>query len=157
MTIFGIKAASTKAGKPVVIVTTPEKPQGIFLAFGQWTNKGLSLNLEAYLGGVIEVVYFQKGEELLNGDITTDSDVIVKDFMVQMNATVLAGAVAAENASKMQSFSDAASAFRVASAAKRAKAAEPVAPTAPAVAPAVPPVTAETTVTEPVIADAAMA
>jgi len=121
-TILSLKFQNSKLGKPLVIVTTPDRPH--FLSVGQWVNKGYSMNLEAYVGGQIEVDYFQKGEELLNGDVAQDSDVITRDFIVKMDAEVLGKAIAAESATKAQGFADAARLFARNAAEARKKKAE---------------------------------
>lgn len=109
-TILAIKATKTKLGKPVIIVETASKTH--WVAYGMWTAHGNSENLEAYVGGNFAGDYFKKGDELLNGDVAQDDDVILRDFSATMNPAVLAGAIAAENAAKARGFNDAAAIFR---------------------------------------------
>lgn len=49
-------------------------------------NPNQALNL---VGSQIKVDYFQEGEELINGDICTESGIIVKDFSIDKSAKLL--------------------------------------------------------------------
>lgn len=108
--ILAIKSVFTKAGKPNVLVSTAEKDH--WVPFGQWKSKGASMNFDAYVGGQIETDYFKKDDELLNGQLCTADNTILRDFSVSMNPLVAAYAVAAETATRASELSDAAAIFR---------------------------------------------
>ena len=94
--ILETKIVNTKSGAVKVLVTTPE--QDIWVPFGQWMNK-CKAPLDSYVGGEISAHFFQEGDEMLNGEICTKSDVVLSDFVAQVNPQVaaLAHAVTMEN------------------------------------------------------------
>lgn len=108
--ILAIKQVTAKSGKPFVLVTTADRDH--WVAYGMWNSRGLSANLESYVGGEFTADYFLKGEKLLNDDLAQDDNVILRDFVATMNSEVLAGAVARENAERASKASDAAAIFR---------------------------------------------
>jgi hypothetical protein len=85
--IMQIKSQLTKAGKPVVIVTTAEKTH--FVPWGQWLQVATK-DLQAYNGGEFTGFYFRKGEILLNGASCTADDTILNTFTATQNARVAA-------------------------------------------------------------------
>jgi hypothetical protein len=92
VTINSLKRITTKAGKRRVLINGEH-----FIAEGQFNQalpQGLSdVNL---IGSTIQINFFKKGEELINGQECTDDNMIVKDVVItpSMNAQV-ASAVAA--------------------------------------------------------------
>lgn len=126
MNIIAIKSVVSKNGKPFILVTTADRDH--WVAYGMWTSRGLSANLEAYVGGSFEGDYFQAGETLLNGDEAQDSNIILRDFVATQNPTVLAGAIAMENQLKATKLNDAAAIFRRRRTEAAAKATADVAP-----------------------------
>ncbi len=121
MNILAIKHATSKAGKPFILVTTASKD--IWLTPKQFTSKGASAALDSYVGGNIEADYYKEGELLLDG-ITKCSkdDILLKDFYISANPAVLANAFAIESSMKMQQANDMGALF----ARKKAEAIKPV-------------------------------
>jgi len=85
--IIALKRVTTKAGKPNVLVSTGKADT--WVPWGQWANK-CSKNIDSYIGGDFEPIFYAKGEELLNGDTCTQAGLIVKDFVASMNPTIAA-------------------------------------------------------------------
>lgn len=108
--ILAIKSATTKAGRPVVIVETAERT--VWVPFGMWTNTGADTNFEAYIGGNIDADYFLKGEELISGDVANDDNIILRSVSVSMNSEVLAHMASINANKKAESLNSAALLFR---------------------------------------------
>lgn len=85
--ILEVKTIKTKLGAVRVLVTTPEKD--VWVPFGQWMNK-CKAPLDSYVGGEFQADYYQESEEMLNHEICTKSDVVLKDFMASVNPEVTA-------------------------------------------------------------------
>lgn len=104
MKILAIKRIQTKAGKSLVLVSTPA--QDVFITAGQWKSAGASASLDNYVGGNIDARYFEKGEELFDGTECTESGKILDTFSASMNPEVLAHAVVLESNAKEQDAMD---------------------------------------------------
>ena len=105
MNILAIKHATSKAGKPFILVTTASKD--IWLTPKQWASKGASSALDSYVGGNVEVDYYKEGDLLLDGtSLCTKDDTLLKDFFISANSAVLANAFAIESSIKMQQAND---------------------------------------------------
>lgn len=86
--ILAVKPITTKASRPMVIVTTLERDH--FVTRAQWDGHKLSPAFDAYVGGSFHSDYFQKGDLLLSGDVVEDDNIILRDFSASMNPTVVA-------------------------------------------------------------------
>lgn len=87
--ILAVKPITTKAGRPMVIVSTIEKDH--FVSRSQWSGHALSDVFDAYVGGEFDSDYYQKGDLLLDGvTVVEDSNVILRDFSASMNPVVTA-------------------------------------------------------------------
>ena len=100
MKILAIKSVTTKAGRPMILVSTAKSD--IWLTVAQWNAKGASATLDNYVGGDIEARYFEEGEELFDGTKCTASDKILDTFSASMNPAVLAHSVVIEANAKEQ-------------------------------------------------------
>ncbi len=126
--ILAVKPITTKAGKPVVLVTTFDGSEikDHWCPFGSWKAKNLSTTaFDAYVGGEFQADYFQEGEILLSGDPVTQSDIILRDFTASMNTAVSASIAALEAKTKSESMSEAAAMFRARRVANLAAAQKP--------------------------------
>jgi len=86
--ILAVKPITTKAGRPMVIVSTIERDH--FVTRAQWDAHKYSPVFDAYVGGTFSADYFSKGDTLLSGDIVTDDGVILREFSAAQNPTVIA-------------------------------------------------------------------
>lgn len=109
MKILAIKHQSTKAGKPMIIISTADRD--VWVTPKQFTSKGGSASLDSYVGGNIDVDYYAKGDALLNGQQCIDDNVILRDFVISANPAVLANALAIESAMRMQNAVDSSALF----------------------------------------------
>lgn len=88
--ILAVKPITTKAGRPMVLVQTVDRPLGHFVTRAQWDGHKLSPAFDAYVGGQFLSDYFQKGDLLLSGDVVEDDNIILRDFSASMNPIVVA-------------------------------------------------------------------
>jgi len=100
MKILDIKPIA-KLGK--ILVTTAESD--IWITAGQWKNKGCSNSIGNYVGGDIEVDFYQEGDDMFGGAKCTKSNTIHRDFFISANPVVLANVLAIESASAMEALS----------------------------------------------------
>lgn len=115
--ILAIKSVVTKVtaaggGKPNVLVTASDRVAPHWVPFGMWTAAGNDTNFEAYLGGEFDADYFQKGEELISGDIANDDNIILRSFSASMNPVVLAHMSIINSTAKADALNGAALLFR---------------------------------------------
>lgn len=115
--ILAIKSVTTKAGRPVVLVSTVERDH--WVPFGMWHAAGNDVNFEAYVGGSFDSSYFKKGDTLISGDVAQDDDIILERFSASMNPEVLAHMAAITSNKKGEGLLEAAAMFRKKAAADR--------------------------------------
>lgn len=129
--ILAIKAQPGKGntGKVLVIIDTPEKTH--FVPLGQWNNKCKN-PLDSYIGGEFNPTYFQKGDMLLNGQVATDSGVILEDFIASVNPEVAGYAQAVQNQLQMDKLTEMNTLFQRKKAEQRAQSEENVKEVVPA-------------------------
>ena len=99
MTIVAIKSVTSKAGRPMILISTPEKD--IWVTVKQWQAKGASAILDSYVGGTIEADFYNVGDTMLNGEKCTTANTILNDFSVSVSPIVSARALAAEQQMRM--------------------------------------------------------
>lgn len=87
--ILAIKNIITKSTKrPMVLISTNVKDHWVTAA--QWKSKGLSMNVMSFVKGAFDADYYQKDDQLFDGTIATDSDIILRDFSASQHPSVVA-------------------------------------------------------------------
>lgn len=87
--ILAVKPITTKAGRPMVIVSTIDRDH--FVSRSQWEGHKLNVVFDAYVGGNLETDYYAKGDLLLDGvTVVEDDNIILRDFSASMNPEVTA-------------------------------------------------------------------
>lgn len=110
--ILSLKAVTTKAGKPTIIVITDDGKTN-WVPYGSWVGHGYSETLDAYVGGEFHADYFQEGDTLLSGDAVTKSDIILRDFTAAMAPEVTAHIASIAARERADGFKAAAAMFRI--------------------------------------------
>ena len=91
MKVLDIKQQNTKAGKPMILVSTLNHQ--IWITPKQHKSKGGSYVLENYKGGDIAVDWYEVGDVMLNGKECTTSHSVQRDYALTANPAVLAAAL----------------------------------------------------------------
>lgn len=87
--IKSIKGVNTPKGVKILIET--RDMQQVWIPLGQWNNKVGNNPMESYVGGEVQVDFYQKGDFMpLTGNTCTDSNKIMRDFSVSQNPEVAA-------------------------------------------------------------------
>ena len=87
MKILAAKLINTGNGGPKVLVQTAK--QDIWVPFGQWKSSCQS-PIPSYIGGDIEPDFYKEGETLLNEQVCTKNDTILRSFVASENPLVIA-------------------------------------------------------------------
>lgn len=103
--ILGVKFVKGKAnGKGYILVTTPQRDHWIPL--GMFRNEAQTDTFDAFVGGSINVNYYQKGDKLLDESICDADDIIVESINLAKNPDIVAKIAAEEQQRKSSEMDD---------------------------------------------------
>jgi len=87
MKILAAKLINTGNSGPKVLVQTAKTD--IWIPFGQWKSQCQS-PIPSYIGGDIEPDFYKEGETLLNEQVCTKDNTILRSFVASENPLVIA-------------------------------------------------------------------